>query len=678
VLAVIDPADFTPMQSFYLRTRVGRVECAEAPDTLVVQGPERLTIQLEVNGAALRFGSTINLNTIAPMPDVLRELDRRFDFDQPIGSLLQIAVWDGEATTDPDSADAQIVPTGYTSFTCLAPPEDLNGDGDSSETRIIDGCGWTIPRPLTTDELDGYRAFDGVTLNYPIRVPDGVPAARNAGAGSAVGAGFATNTPLPSATVTSAPAFPTNTPPPAFPTNTPVPSATPTFTSTGTITLPPTNTATSTPTNTPTETLTSTATSTGTITDVPTATATSSATASSTPTATETATVTPSATATVTASVTATSTFTASPSPSPTATETPGCPLVVFDIPDGDVAGLVNAILAANDEVCFPGTQTISLSGGGTYSFNASNPNGFLNGSSALPVVTSGIIIDGNGAVLDALASGFRLVAVAGGSLSLSQMTITNFGEAGQDGGALYNQGELNLSYVMLENNGSAGTLNGGAVKNSGFLFIDHSRLTGNSATVSGGAIVNTSALDIFFSTIDNNDAGSIGGGIAQDAAGAMVLENVTLSGNTALIAGAIGGNGNYNFSFVTLYDNTAASGVNGLQLSGWNAAKVVIGGAAPQCSITGGSITADVYVTDTSCIGGIVTPFTLGALGDYGGGIPTHPILTGSPLIDAAANCLNTGGSAVSIDQRGVARPQDGDGDSIADCDPGAYELQP
>jgi len=52
------------------------------------------------------------------------------------------------------------------------------------------------------------------------------------------------------------------------------------------------------------------------------------------------------------------------------------------------------------------------------------------------------------------------------------------------------------------------------------------------------------------------------------------------------------------------------------------------------------------------------------------GGATPTHALARRSPAIDAGGDdCLPT-------DQRGVARPQDGNGDGVAKCDIGAYEL--
>jgi hypothetical protein len=60
-----------------------------------------------------------------------------------------------------------------------------------------------------------------------------------------------------------------------------------------------------------------------------------------------------------------------------------------------------------------------------------------------------------------------------------------------------------------------------------------------------------------------------------------------------------------------------------------------------------------------------------LGPLADNGGPTETHALLAGSPAIDAGLNAPCPG-----TDQRGVARPQDGDEDGDAVCDSGAYEL--
>jgi len=67
-----------------------------------------------------------------------------------------------------------------------------------------------------------------------------------------------------------------------------------------------------------------------------------------------------------------------------------------------------------------------------------------------------------------------------------------------------------------------------------------------------------------------------------------------------------------------------------------------------------------------------------LGELADNGGPTQTYALLEGSPAIDGGdpEGCLGIEDAPLTSDQRGVARPLDGDGDSTAYCDIGAYEL--
>jgi hypothetical protein len=62
-LPLASAAAFTPMQAFYFTTGIGTPDCEEAPDTLVVQGPEQLSVDLQVNGAQFTIGSTIALTS---------------------------------------------------------------------------------------------------------------------------------------------------------------------------------------------------------------------------------------------------------------------------------------------------------------------------------------------------------------------------------------------------------------------------------------------------------------------------------------------------------------------------------------------------------------------------------------------------------------------------------------
>ncbi|MGF1471232.1 MAG: choice-of-anchor Q domain-containing protein, partial [Rubrobacteraceae bacterium] len=62
-----------------------------------------------------------------------------------------------------------------------------------------------------------------------------------------------------------------------------------------------------------------------------------------------------------------------------------------------------------------------------------------------------------------------------------------------------------------------------------------------------------------------------------------------------------------------------------------------------------------------------------LGPLGDNGGPTQTHALQSGSPALDRVAE----GECTLDTDQRGVIRPQDGDGNGSALCDSGSFEKE-
>ena len=72
----------------------------------------------------------------------------------------------------------------------------------------------------------------------------------------------------------------------------------------------------------------------------------------------------------------------------------------------------------------------------------------------------------------------------------------------------------------------------------------------------------------------------------------------------------------------------------------------------------------------DGSCAGAYGDP-RLGPFQDNGGPTPTMALGAGSAAIDAGQ-----GNGCLPTDQRGILRPQDGDGNGAAVCDVGAYEV--
>ncbi len=145
----------------------------------------------------------------------------------------------------------------------------------------------------------------------------------------------------------------------------------------------------------------------------------------------------------------------------------------------GDVAALIQAINNANNESLYPGSDTIVLSTGCVYTLTT--PNNYWYGPTGLPPITSTIIINGNGAtILRSGASSFRLFYVGGinvptGMLMLQNLTLKNgLAQGGSTtagggggglgaGGAIYNQGYLQLDSVTIVSN----TARGGASSTS-------------------------------------------------------------------------------------------------------------------------------------------------------------------------------------------------------------------
>src|SRR5262249_31768540 len=138
----------------------------------------------------------------------------------------------------------------------------------------------------------------------------------------------------------------------------------------------------------------------------------------------------------------------------------------------------------------------------------------------------------------------FRLFDVAaGGSLTLENLTLRNGLETGGtmvggEGGAIYNQGTVNLIGVTVASNAAPG-FEGGAIFNTGVLSISGGSLTGNSSEGygEGGAIFNDAggSVTIDAATLTGNSAGSAGSGGAIFNIGSLVVRDFsTFSGNSA------------------------------------------------------------------------------------------------------------------------------------------------
>ena len=171
--------------------------------------------------------------------------------------------------------------------------------------------------------------------------------------------------------------------------------------------------------------------------------------------------------------------------------------------------------------------------------------------------ITKDIVIDGKGHTIDAKNLG-RIFEIDGGfAVTLTNVTLTN-GKA-DNGGAIYNFGNLDLVHVNFVNNTAK---YGGAIMNYAYgLVLDDSTFTNNTAKI-GGAIYNSA--DCFVvgnSTFANNTATSNGGVIFNYGIGFVVGNSTFVNNSAADGAGAIlnGGRG-FVVGNSTFANNTATS----------------------------------------------------------------------------------------------------------------------
>ncbi len=230
----------------------------------------------------------------------------------------------------------------------------------------------------------------------------------------------------------------------------------------------------------------------------------------------------------------------------------------------------------------------------------------------------------------------------------------------GGEGAAIRNNGILTLTNSSLMDNQSG---NGGAIHNAGLMMIErstfaHNQVSNGMSAGRGGAIINAATLTVTNSTFTMNvtSGGMDGpGGGAIENRGSLWLYNGTFSDNTNYWDPryAETGSGIANYGILHLYNTIIASGSDGADCSGTLATNI------------------NNLIEDGSCGAAISGDPLLGPLVDYGGATFTQALLPGSPAMDAGDNA-----TCLSTDQRGVARPFDGDNNGSTVCDIGAYEA--
>ena len=244
------------------------------------------------------------------------------------------------------------------------------------------------------------------------------------------------------------------------------------------------------------------------------------------------------------------------------------------------------------------------------------------------------------------------------------------------DGGGFYSRGALVVQDTMFVGN-AANSDGFGAGENRGFggalfqfqgsLTMSGSALAANTANRGGGLAIWSSAVVITNSTVSGNSANGNnsphGGGIyvypQSPPVGSLYVSQSTITNNSA--ENGFGG-GIYHSGATTRFKGSIVIGNissheevddcgNPVATYGYNL------GSADNCGFTAGSdLEPNAQV--------------LGPLTDNGGPTWTHALVPGSQAIDRGS-CTDAVEAPVTVDQRGIARPQG------AACDIGAFEKR-
>jgi predicted outer membrane repeat protein len=331
--------------------------------------------------------------------------------------------------------------------------------------------------------------------------------------------------------------------------------------------------------------------------------------------------------------------------------------------PGGTSEGKAGAIMLAD------GTLTTSLGSGVTFSYNHALTNGGavyvnLNPNTAYNFTSTFFTSNSAGDTGGAIYSN-----PANPSTVLDTMFENN--SANKGAAIAHGNGTLNISQsTFCENDGiNLGTLflNGGTTNISRSTFNENF----HSGTNPDGAVIynnGSAALNVANSTIANNIFMGTNGGAPIFNKGATTLTNVTIARNI-MRNGSQSAGGIYQ-SAGTLHLGNSLVASNSIEFI----PKDIEGGI-----LSDGHNLVQTRGTSTGYVASDLPNGTdplLTSLADNGGKTKTIALLPASLAVDGGDNTICASAPVANLDQRGAVRPIDGNGDSNAICDIGAYEL--
>lgn len=250
---------------------------------------------------------------------------------------------------------------------------------------------------------------------------------------------------------------------------------------------------------------------------------------------------------------------------------------------------------------------------------------------------------------------------------SIFERNLAGSGHGIAHGTAIHSKGQSNIKRSIFKFNAG----DSAAIGNAGTMQLDRATIINNSNRAiefmgtapigTGGGIHNTNRLTIINSTISNNTTNLAGAGIYNSRSLHLINTSVISNGIKFGDEDGVGG-GIYTLPASTSYLtntlislNTAPAGADC-----WGATQgfYALISELDYCQLAGNTNLGDLAAQ--------TSPLT--QVDDY---TWVAPLTQASPALDAGNNQ-----ACPAIDQRGQARPIDGNGDLLARCDLGAYEF--
>lgn len=320
-------------------------------------------------------------------------------------------------------------------------------------------------------------------------------------------------------------------------------------------------------------------------------------------------------------------------------------------------------------------------SAGGTMTFDPDLAGGTIYLTSEISIEKE-LIIDGGDLLITISGNNFcGVFSLDSGTLTLSGLTLADGKTSSGGGGAINIRTNSTAVLTDCSFNGNSAKFVGGAIylDGGGSAVLTGCSFSGNSALHGSSICINKSSVAVHETIFSDTEADEVyqGQGVLYNLMGEMTFTGCTFSGNSVSDQGIIVNDKgqahleNCTFSGNPVSDeviivNVGKALLNNCTISG-NSARYLIKNVDTATLKVVNSILQgnDPFIGGGNCdvsysyvtggytgAGNIDTDPLLGALGDYGGPVPTIPLLPGSPAINAGMDT-----DVPEIDARGVQR---------------------